>query len=37
MRPEKEAANKLIAGGCKLISQHADSLALRPPASRPAS
>ncbi len=23
---EKEAANKLIAGGCKLISQHADSL-----------
>ena len=22
---EKEAANKLIAGGCKLISQHADS------------
>ena len=23
---EKEAANKLIAGGCKLISQHADSM-----------
>ena len=23
---EKEAANKLIAGGCKVISQHADSM-----------
>ncbi len=23
---EKEAANKLIANGCKLISQHADSM-----------
>ena len=27
---EKEAANKLIAGGCKLISQHADSMGAPP-------
>ena len=33
---EKEAANKLIAGGCKLISQSADSLAA-PAASAPSS
>ena len=30
---EKEAANKLIAGGCKLISQHADSMGA--PTARP--
>ena len=32
---EKEGANKLIQNGCVLISQHADSRVLRPPARPP--